>query len=205
MQDSWFSFVLTLLPAGERSWGVHLGGFALLPFLLSSLLPSILSSPSPAPSLSFFPPSISWVSSTCLPLHTTHVLGPCPQERFEILLWLAHFGGFPGDASGKKKKKKNHLPVQETSEGPFRYPGGDGPLEDSLTTHSSFLAWRIPWTEEPGGLQSLRSQRVRHDWSDLAPMHACTQKCPRCPRVHAEVNPLTGSSRNGLKVKTEGN
>ena len=34
-----------------------------------------------------------------------------------------------------------------------------------METHSSILAWRIPWTEEPGGLQSVRSQRVRHDWT----------------------------------------
>ena len=33
-----------------------------------------------------------------------------------------------------------------------------------MATHSSILAWRIPWTEEPGGLQSMGSQRVRHDW-----------------------------------------
>ena len=37
-----------------------------------------------------------------------------------------------------------------------------------MTTHSSVHAWRIPWTEEPGGLQSIRSQRVGHDWRDLA-------------------------------------
>ena len=37
----------------------------------------------------------------------------------------------------------------------------EDPLE--MATHSSILAWRIPWTEEPGGLQSMRSQRVRHD------------------------------------------
>ena len=36
-------------------------------------------------------------------------------------------------------------------------------LEESMATHSSILAWRIPWTEEPGGLQSMGSQRVRHD------------------------------------------
>ena len=34
-----------------------------------------------------------------------------------------------------------------------------------MATHSSILAWRIPWTEEPGGLQSRGSQRVRHDWA----------------------------------------
>ena len=40
---------------------------------------------------------------------------------------------------------------------------GEDPLEKRMATHSSFLAWRIPWTEEPGGLQSMESQRVRHD------------------------------------------
>ena len=41
--------------------------------------------------------------------------------------------------------------------------GGEDPLEEGMATHSSILAWRIPWTEEPGGLQSTGSQRVRHD------------------------------------------
>ena len=39
----------------------------------------------------------------------------------------------------------------------------EGPLEEGMTTHSSIPAWRIPWTEEPGGLQSMGSQRVGHD------------------------------------------
>ena len=39
----------------------------------------------------------------------------------------------------------------------------EDPLEKGMATHSSILAWRIPWTEEPGGLQSMRSQRVGHD------------------------------------------
>ena len=41
--------------------------------------------------------------------------------------------------------------------------GWKDPLEESMATHSSVLAWRIPWTEEPGGLQSMGSQRVRHN------------------------------------------
>ena len=41
-----------------------------------------------------------------------------------------------------------------------------------MATHSSILAWRIPWTEEPGGLQSMGSQRAGHDLCDLACMHA---------------------------------
>ena len=40
-------------------------------------------------------------------------------------------------------------------------PGWEDPPEEDMATHSSILAWRIPWTEEPGGLQSMGSQRVR--------------------------------------------
>ena len=46
---------------------------------------------------------------------------------------------------------------------PGSIPGWEGPLEEGMATHSSILAWRIPWTEEPGGLQSTGSQRVGHD------------------------------------------
>ena len=42
--------------------------------------------------------------------------------------------------------------------------GREDPLEKEMATHSSILAWRIPWREEPGRLQSMGSQRVRHDW-----------------------------------------
>ena len=41
--------------------------------------------------------------------------------------------------------------------------GQEDPLEKEMATHSSILAWRIPWTEEPGRLQSMGSERVRHD------------------------------------------
>ena len=41
--------------------------------------------------------------------------------------------------------------------------GREDPLEKEIATHSSILAWKIPWTEEPGGLQSVVSQRVEHD------------------------------------------
>ena len=49
--------------------------------------------------------------------------------------------------------------------------GWEDPLEEAMATHSITLAWEIPWTEEPDGLQSMEVQRVRHDWSDWA----CTQ------------------------------
>ena len=46
--------------------------------------------------------------------------------------------------------------------------GWEDPLEKEMATYSSILAWRIPWTEESFGLQSIGSQRVRHDRSNLA-------------------------------------
>ena len=46
--------------------------------------------------------------------------------------------------------------------------GREDSLEKEKAAHSSALSWRIPWTEQPGGLQSIGSQRVRHDWSNLA-------------------------------------
>ena len=47
-----------------------------------------------------------------------------------------------------------------------QFLGQEDPLEKEIATHSSILAWEIPWTEEPGGLQSMGLQRVGHDWGD---------------------------------------
>ena len=49
--------------------------------------------------------------------------------------------------------------------------GWEDPLEKGTVTHSSILTWKIPWTEEPGRLQSLRLQRVKHDWATLTSLH----------------------------------
>ena len=67
-----------------------------------------------------------------------------------------------------------NLPAKagETKKHTFDPWVGKIPLEEGMATHSSILAWRIPWTEEPGGLQSIEPHRVRHDWSDLACTHA---------------------------------
>ena len=53
-------------------------------------------------------------------------------------------------------------------------------LEEGMTTHSSILAWRVPWTEEPGGLQSIGLQKIGHDWSDLA-----------CTHIHTNAHTVT--------------
>ena len=56
---------------------------------------------------------------------------------------------------------KNPPAMQETQ---VWFLGWEDPLEKGMVTHSNILAWRTPWAEEPGGLQSIRRQRVRHNW-----------------------------------------
>ena len=58
---------------------------------------------------------------------------------------------------------KNPPAMQETQEMQVQSLGGEDSLEEGMTAHSSILAWRIPWTEEPGGLQSKGWQRVGQD------------------------------------------
>ena len=60
--------------------------------------------------------------------------------------------------------------MQETQ---VRSLGQEDPLEKGIATHSSILAWRIPWTVEPGGLWSTGLRRVRCNWSDLAQLMTC--------------------------------
>ena len=64
---------------------------------------------------------------------------------------------FPGGASGKETVCQGRR--QETQVPSL---AGEDPLEEGIATHSSILAWRIPWTEASGGLQSMGSQRVGH-------------------------------------------
>ena len=79
-----------------------------------------------------------------------------------------------------------------------------------MATHSSVLAWRISWAEEPGGLPSVGSQRVRHDWSDWA----CTRALEKAVATHSSVPawripgtgepgglPFVGSHRGGCDWK----
>ena len=68
-----------------------------------------------------------------------------------------------------KKKKKKNLPAMRGTW--VRSLGQEDPLEKEMATRSSILAWRIPWTEKPGGLQSTGSQRVGHDWATSLYIH----------------------------------
>ena len=65
-------------------------------------------------------------------------------------------------------------PAVQATQGPSL--GGEDPLEEGVATHSSILAWRIPWTGEPGGLLSIGLHRVGHDSNDFACMHALEKK-----------------------------
>ena len=79
--------------------------------------------------------------------------------------------GFPG---GKNNNNNNNSLANAAD---IRYPGSipglRRTLEEGTAPHSSTFAWRIPWTEEPGRLQSIGSQRVGHNWSDLTRTHTC--------------------------------
>ena len=75
-----------------------------------------------------------------------------------ILYILCICGGVLGGSDCEKS-------VSNAGE-PGLIPGSGNPLQEGMATHSSTLAWRIPWTEEPGGLQSVESQRMGHDWEN---------------------------------------
>ena len=74
----------------------------------------------------------------------------CLRGVVQKRLW-----GFPGSSDVKS--------LPEMWETWVRSLAQEYPLEEGMATHSSVLVWRIPWTEEPGGLQSVGLQRVRHD------------------------------------------
>ena len=66
---------------------------------------------------------------------------------------------------------KNLPAMQETLGIWVQFLDQKDPIEEGTATHSHILAWRISWTEEPGRQQSSGSQRVRHDWSNIAHIH----------------------------------
>ena len=70
------------------------------------------------------------------------------------------------------------MPMQEMQEIRVQSLGQEDPLEKEMETHSSVLAWRIPWTEDSGGLQPLGSQRVRY--SLVTKQYTCQQQMRTC-------------------------
>ena len=70
--------------------------------------------------------------------------------------------------------------------------GQEGPLEKEMATHSSVLAWRIPWTEEPGGLQSMGSQRVGPDKNDFTYLMPFPGSFPSSTQAVAHLLPFPG-------------
>ena len=90
-----------------------------------------------------------WFGCAVLPVMRTHL---CSRA--------CSTGGFPGSTV-----LKNLPAVQKTQETWVQSLGREDTLENEMAIHSRILAWKIPWTEEPGGLQSMGSQRVRHDWA----------------------------------------
>ena len=90
-----------------------------------------------------------------LPEPGTEPMSPAGRQ---ILCHWRHKGSFPGGPSGKEPtcQCRRHRDMG-------LIPGSGNPLKQGTATHSSILAWRITWTEKHGGLQSIGSQRVRHN------------------------------------------
>ena len=81
----------------------------------------------------------------------------CPEQESAFVDSSVVLEGFPGGASGKDPAF--HCRRQEMGVWSL---GQEDPLEESMAPHSSIFAWRISWTEEPGGLQPMGSHRVGH-------------------------------------------
>ena len=92
--------------------------------------------------------------------------------------------------------------------------GWEDLLEKEREIHSSILAWKIPWMEEPGGLQSKGSQRVRHDWAtslnygggnedngDLLQKVPCMPHCTQCPQPCSRPLPTHASARDSWTLR----
>ena len=77
------------------------------------------------------------------------------SKPLKAISYVTTFWGFPGGSAVKNLPSMQKMQVRPL--------GWEYPLEKEMTIHSSILAWEIPWTEEPGELQSMGSQRVGHD------------------------------------------
>ena len=83
---------------------------------------------------------------------------------FYIVLLVEIFNKQQLSSATPGGSRVKNLPVMQETQ--VQSLGWEDPLEEKMATHSSVLAWRIPWAEEPGRLQSLGLNRVGHGWSD---------------------------------------
>ena len=99
------------------------------------------------------------------------VTGLSVTQISHYFLYTSHKDGRENSTQQKQQSpeseraqcQRSHLPMQKTQETWFQSLGQEDPLKEEMETHSSILARKIKWTEEPGRLKSLGSQRVRHD------------------------------------------
>ena len=119
--------------------------------------------------------SLWWVASTLNLLNKTQGCRPsasqtqwCHSGLHGSVIKAGWYGGFP-DSSVVKNPRAN---AGDT----LLFLGQENPLEKEMATLSSLLTWRIPWIEEPSGLQSIGLQTVRHDWAHMRVVSRSQQK-----------------------------
>ena len=100
--------------------------------------------------------NFKWITNKDHWLYSTRNSAQC-----YVTAWMGE--KFGGEAASLLAQTVKHLPAMWETR--IWSLGQEDPLEKETATHSSTLAWKIPWTEEPGRLQSVGSQRVRHDWA----------------------------------------
>ena len=108
--------------------------------------------------------SLKYISIDGWNINQRHCLLFHRTELSSIDLSITYAWGFPGDSDGTESAcnegDPGSVPGSELGLGLW-----EGPLEKEMEAHSSIPAWRIPWTEEPGGLQSMGSPRVTDSWA----------------------------------------
>ena len=131
------------------------------------------------------PTTTGWAPCFIRQLPTSYLLYTVVYICQYYLLSLSHpllLLGFPGGSEVKMSAAMRKTPVWSLVR--------EDPLEKEMATHSSILAWRIPWMEEPGRLQSMGSQRVGHDWTTSLSLFfllllLCPQVCSVCLHLYS--------------------
>ena len=113
---------------------------------------------------------------SCYPIPSANYSAWCVVGTHHFMHFLTIVCAFP-----VAQMVKSLPAMQETWVQPLDW---EDALEKEMATHSSILAWEAPWTKEPGGLESMGSQRVRHDWatnihpgSTTRPCHSGISRC----------------------------